>query len=64
MGVRRARQIITAVTALESQGSALVELILTLGLFFTAIALQRERIAHWHHRLADLEKMRWHGEVL
>jgi hypothetical protein len=64
MGIGRARQIITAVTSVESRGSALVELILTVGLFFTAIALQRERLATWHRRLADLEKWRWQGEGL
>jgi hypothetical protein len=64
MGTKRARQIIASATALGAGGSALVELILILGIFFTAIALARERLGFWHGRLAELEKQRWNGEVL
>ena len=64
MGFRRARQIITSVTTLRTRGSALIELILTIGIFFAAITLQRERLATWHRRLAELEQLRWNGESL
>ena len=64
MGFRRARQIINSSAPVRAKGSALIGLILMVGIFFTAIALQRERLATWHRRLADLEKLRWNGETL
>jgi hypothetical protein len=64
MGFRRAWKIISSLGPLKAKGSALIELILTVGILFTAIALQRERLATWHRRLADLEKLRWNGEPL
>ncbi|GEM_PF-6604532 len=66
MGFRRARQIITSVTPLTlnstASGGALIELLLTIGIFFTAIALQRERLATWHRQLAELEELRWNED--
>jgi len=45
-----------------ASGGALIELLLTIGIFFTAIALQRERLATWHRQLAELEELRWNED--